>query len=340
MIFHSLPARANTFMPPQGTEVASQFDTLYAFLLIASLISFIILIGGLFLFVMKYKRKSIDDKTAYITHNTFLEFLWSFIPFVIFMVVAVWGIVIYNNMKATSEDAVEIHVIGKKWQWDFLYKNGKTVTNTTDTSGNIVYSTMIVPEKTPIKLIMTSREQSDSVKPVIHSFFIPAFRIKQDVVPGKYSSLYFTADKKGEFQVFCTEYCGDAHSKMLAKVRVVSKEEYDQWLIKETEALMNLANLSPAELGKLVYQQNQCSGCHTINGSPLVGPSFKGLLGSDRKFADGATQKADENYIRASILNPNGQVVEGFQSGVMPVYKGVLTDEQISQVIEFIKSLN
>ncbi len=343
MILDPLFAHASTFMPPQGTEMAKQFDALYAFLLIASLISFIILIGGLILFVLKYKRKSIEDKTAYITHNTFLEFLWSFIPFVIFIVVGVWGAVLFYQQEKDLENAIEVHVVAKKWNWEFVYKNGKVVTDSADDDGNRVFSTMIIPEKTPIKLIMTSREASKSTKAVIHSFFIPAFRLKQDVLPGTYTKINFIAEKQGEYQVFCTEYCGDAHSKMLAKIKVVSKEAYENWLVEETEFIQRMASMSPAELGKLVYQQNQCIGCHSVNGTVVVGPTFKGLIGSNREFADGAKAVADENYIRSSILNPSEQIVKGFgaagSQSTMPMYKGVLSDEQISQVIEFIKSI-
>ena len=343
MILDPLFAHANTFMPPQGTEMATQYDTLYAFLLWASLISFIILVGGLIVFVLKYKRKSIEDKTAYITHNLFLEFLWSFIPFVIFMVVGIWGAVLFYQMTQDNENAIEIHVVAKKWNWEFMYKNGKKVTDSADDEGNRVFSTAIVPVNTPVKLIMTSREASKETKAVIHSFFIPAFRLKQDVLPGTYTKLNFVADKIGEFQVFCTEFCGDAHSKMLAKIKVVSQEEYDQWLVEETEFLQKMASMSPAELGKLVHQQNQCIGCHSVNGTKVVGPSFKGLIGASREFAAGDSGVADENYIRSSILNPSEKIVKGYGSAgsqsTMPTYKGVLSDEQISQVIEFIKTL-
>lgn len=333
MLLRSTVAYASTYMPAQGTEIAREVDSLYTFLNVASLISFAILIGGMAFFVFKYKRQSEKDLTPYISHNTFLEFLWSFIPFVIFIVVAVWGIFIYEDMRNMPEDGLEVRVFAKKWEWSFSYRNGKMVTNTLGDDGEISYATMVVPVNKPVKLIMASEEKA--ARAVLHSFFVPAFRIKQDVVPGRYTALHFTATKLGNFNIFCTEYCGTGHSKMLGKIRVVTEEEFNAWLSADEDA----GEMTLAERGKVVYQQNQCIGCHSVNGSRIVGPTFKGVFGSQRELADGSKVKVDENYIRSSILNPNGQVVKGYPANIMPVYKGVLTDAQITQLIEFIKSV-
>lgn len=173
-------AQASNFMPPVGTEIAQQVDNLYSFLLITSLIGCLILIGGMIYFALKYKRKTANDKTPYISHNTFLEFLWSFIPLVLFLGVFGWGWYVYHQMRQMPENALEVHVTGYKWAWDFEYKSGKT------TSGE-----MVVPVGMPVKLIMTSRD-------VLHSFFIPSMRIKQDVVPGRYTAQWFNAEKIGD----------------------------------------------------------------------------------------------------------------------------------------------
>lgn len=306
-------ANAQSFMPTQGTEIAAKVDSLYGFLLVVSLISCVILLGGMTYFVVKYKRRTNVDKTPYITHSTILEFLWSFIPLCIFMFVFVWGWLIYYEQRTPPKDAFEVHVVAKQWSWDFFYKSGKKSSNE-----------FIVPVNTPIKLIMTSKD-------VIHSFYVPSFRIKQDVLPGRYTTLWFDANKLGNFQVFCTEYCGLDHSQMLAKIKVVTKAEFEEWLSEVPE------NLTPVELGKKVYQ-NQCFSCHTTDGSPKVGPSFKGVFGKTETLADGSTVTVDENYIQESILQPAAKVVKGFPPA-MPSFQGLLNEEEIAGVIEYLKSL-
>ena len=314
-------AHASTFMPPQGTEIAAQYDSLYGFIVIVSLISCVLVIGGLAMFVLKYKRRSETDKTAYITHDTRLEFAWSFIPFVIFLVVFAWGTYIYLQMRTVPENAFEIHAMGQKWSWEFSYKSGKK------SNGE-----MVVPVNTPIKVIISSRD-------VLHSLFIPAFRVKQDAVPGMYTHLWFEAKKMGNFQIFCTEYCGTQHSNMLGKVRVVSKEEFESWLQDDP-----YKGLSLSEIGNKVYTQ-VCFACHKVTPETDndIAPSFLGVFGKKREFENGSSAIADENYIRESILNPEAKVVKMKSgksfSGKMVSYAGQLSEEQILGVIEYMKSL-
>lgn len=316
MMFLSEKAMAGgTFMPPAVTDVAKQYDSLYSFLLWVSFISCAILIGGMIFFVIKYKRKTPNDKTPYISHNTFLEFLWSFIPLVIFLAAFGWGWSVYHQMREQSGNALEVHVIGKQWSWEFVYKSGKT-------AGGEFY----VPVNTPVKLIMTSTD-------VIHSFYIPSMRIKQDAVPGRYTTLMFTADKLGDYQVFCTEFCGTTHSGMVAKLHVVSKEDYEKW-IQENEDGMTLA-----QKGQKYYNDKGCVACHSVDGTPKVGPTWKGLFGQAAREIDGGKVAVDENYIRESILEPNAKVAKGFPKGVMPTYQGQLSEEQLNALIEFIKGL-
>ena len=315
-MFGSSSGQGQTFMPPQASIFAAQIDYLYTFLLWASLISSVLVIGGMIWFVIKYRRKTDTDKTAYISHNVFLEFLWSFIPFVIFIGVFAWGWVLYHDMRTAPEDAFEVHVVAKKWSWDFLYKSGKVSSNE-----------MIVPVNTPIKLIMTSRD-------VLHSFFVPAFRVKQDVVPGRYTSLWFEANQVGEYQVFCTEFCGDQHSSMLAKVRVVTQKQFEDFLLEGDP----YEGLSLTEVGEQVFSK-QCAVCHNISGVKKVGPGLGGLFGQVRKFVDGSQMEAaDDNYIRESILNPNKKMVEGYPPA-MPTFAGVLKEKEIIAIIEYIKLL-
>lgn len=309
-------ANASSFMPPTGTEIASQVDSIYGFLVWASLISCVILIGGMVYFVIKYKRKSANDKTAYITHNSFLEFLWSFIPLVIFMFVFGWGWKIYHDMRVAPKDAFELHVVGKQWMWDFVYKSGKKSVNEA-----------VVPVGTNVKLIMTSED-------VIHSFFIPSMRIKQDVVPGMYTSLWFKAEKLGDYNVFCTEYCGTAHSNMLAKLKVVSQEDFEKFLSEGDDS-----NLPLDQRGAKLYTAKGCVACHSVDGTTKVGPTLKAKFGSEETLDDGSKVMIDENYISESLLNPNAKVVKGFPKNVMPSFQGQLNEQELAALVEYMKTL-
>ena len=335
-------ARASTFMPPAASDIARRVDSIYEFLLIASLISFFILVGGMIYFVHKYKRKGDDDKTAYITHNHTLEFIWSFVPLVIFLFVCAWGIMVYLDMRSVPDDenAIEIHVVGKKWQWEFTYKNGHKELPGLGDDGKPIPPTITVPINTAVRLIMSSEKVNPDDKDdraVLHSFFIPALRVKQDVVPGRYTKLWFKAEKKGMFNVFCTEYCGTGHSTMGARVHVVSQQEYENYVLGEAGGGGGSGEESLADKGKKIYTSRACIGCHSLDGSPMTGPTWKGLWGSERNFSNGPSVVADENYIRESIMNPNAKLVKGFAANQMPAYQGQLTDEDISAVIEFMK---
>jgi cytochrome c oxidase subunit 2 len=332
-------AHANTFMPPAATEIAGQVDNIYAFLLISSFVSFVLLIGGMIYFVWKYRRRSPNDKTAYITHNHTLEFLWSFIPFVIFMFVFAWGWIVYHQMRSFPEGALEVHVVGKKWDWRFIYKNGKEVTSGVDDKGMKAPATMVVPVGRPVKLIMSSEQIAPGNKdpkdrPVLHSFYVPAFRIKQDLVPGRYTAQWFKADKLGEFNVFCTEYCGSGHSAMRAMIRVVPVEEFESWLASEGGGVMTLA-----DQGRQLFGSKACVGCHSLDGTRVVGPTFKGLFGSEHAIEGGSQVKVDEDYLRESILNPAAKIAAGYPAGVMPTYAGQLSDDELKALVEYIKTV-
>lgn len=333
-------AEAQSFMPPAATKIAESVDSLYGFLLISSLISFVILMGGLAYFVNKYRRRGADDKTAYISHNHTLEFIWSFVPFVIFMVCFGWGAKIYLDMRAVPEEAMQIHVNAKKWDWEFTYKNGRKITSDVDDKGKKVPATMVVPVNKPVQLIMTSTKINQSDKKdraVLHSFFVPAFRAKQDIVPGRYTQLSFTPTKKGKFYIFCTEYCGTGHSNMLGLIKVLDQKEFDDWVIGDSEG--GPKEMTLAEKGKEIYKTRACIGCHSLDGSKMTGPTWKGLFGKERVFADGSKATADENYIRESVLNSNKRIVKGYPPNNMPSYQGQLTDEDVTAVVEFIKSV-
>jgi cytochrome c oxidase subunit II len=332
-------ASAQSFMPPAATEIAESVDSLYAFLLISSLISFIILMGGLAYFVNKYRRRGDNDKTAYITHDHTLEFVWSFVPFVIFMICFAWGTKVYLDMREVPKDGMEIHVVAKKWDWEFIYKNGLKITSDVDDKGQRIPPTMKVPLNKPVRLIMTSTKVNPDDRrdrAVLHSFFVPAFRVKQDIVPGKYTQMSFTPTKKGKFWVFCTEYCGTGHSSMLGLVEVIDEQEFNDWVIGDSSGPKEL---SLADRGKQIYAQRACIGCHSLDGSKMTGPTWKGIYGAKREFADGTSGTADEDYLKESILEPNAKIVKGYAPNQMPSYQGQLDDEDITAVIEFIKTL-
>lgn len=311
-------AYANKLMPTAATDQAYQVNNLYNFLLISSLIACAILIGGMIYFTFKYKRQSPTAKSAYITHNTFLEFLWSFIPLVIFLGVFAWGWYIYHDMRKMPQNALEIHVKGKQWAWEAEYKSGVKTANLVK-----------VPINKDVKIILSSMD-------VIHSFYVPSFRIKQDAVPGRYTALWFKANKFGDFHIFCTEYCGTQHSGMIGKLQVVSQEEYDQWLIEESK----FSTLPIAQKGEKLFQIKACSGCHSVADEAVrVGPTLYKKFGAKESIADGSNVDIDENYLRESILNPNVKIVKGFSAGVMPSFQGQLNENELTAIIEYIKTL-
>lgn len=312
-------ARAQSvMMPTEATQIATQVDNLYKFLLVTSFIACVILIGGMIFFALKYKRKTATDKTAYITHSTILEFLWSFIPLVIFMGVFAWGWYVYHQMRAMPKDGLEIHVVGKQWAWEMQYKSGVKTSNL-----------IVAPIDEDVKLIMTSTD-------VLHSFYVPSFRIKQDVVPGRYTALWFRANKLGEFHIFCTEYCGTLHSAMIGTVRIVSRADYDRWLEEEAK----IGTLPLAQRGEKIFQIKACASCHsTADATPRVGPSLFQKFGGKETLADGSVVDFDENYLRESILNPNARIVKGYAANVMPSFQGQLSEIELTALIEYIKGL-
>jgi cytochrome c oxidase subunit II len=305
----------SSFMPPQGTDLSQGVDSLYEFLLVASFISCVLVIGGLILFAVKYRRTSETQKSAYIAHNAALEFLWSFIPFVIFMVVFVWGWRVFHQLRAMPDNALEVAVEAQKWDWSFVYKSGRRAAGE-----------FYVPVGQNVKLVMTSKD-------VLHSLFVPSFRTKQDVVPGRYTALWFRPNYEGVFQIFCTEYCGDKHSAMMAKVHVVSQEKFEEWLSNDP-----YKGVPSVEIGQKVYS-TRCVACHTLTEAKNVGPGFKGVFGRQENIEGGETVVVDENYIRESVLNPNAKVVAGFPAGVMPTFAGQLSEQELMGIIDYLKTL-
>lgn len=305
-------------LPPAKSTLASHTDALFNFVNISGFILLAAITAALIYFAIKYRRKSENDVTPVISHHNKLEITWSVVPLILVMVIFGWGFRAFMDLQTPPEDAMEIHVTGQQWLWQFTYANGAKTTGE-----------LHVPAGKPVKLIMSSRD-------VIHSFYVPDYRIKKDVLPNRYTSVWFNAKKPGESVIFCTEYCGTGHSDMMGKVIVHKPDEYQDWLASSKAPAGS--DLSPVEQGKQLVQANACLTCHSTDGSRKIGPSFKGIFGHEVEFADGSKLTVDENYIRESILNPKAKVVKGF-SPVMPTFKGSLEDSQIDAIVQYIKSL-
>ena len=298
------------------TDYVSRLEKLNEFLIWISIVACVLIVLAFIYFAIRYRRKAENEEGQATQHHSFqLEILWSFIPFVIFLIAFIWGGLVYKDLKTVPKNSLEIHVYGQMWSWEFVYKNGRKTTNE-----------FYVPLDQPVKLIITSRD-------VLHSFFIPTFRIKQDAVPGAYSSLWFRANKTGSFHVFCAELCGTGHSSMLAKLHVISLEKWEEWLRNDPNKGLTLS-----EVGKKTFQ-GRCTICHKTTQEKLIGPGLAGLYNKKRSFENGKPSlTADENYIRESILNPGAKIVKGYSNQMTP-FAGLLSEEELSGLVEYIKSL-
>ena len=308
--------------PKQVSSFAHDIDNLFYFIFYASLVLFLIVVVGMVYLAIKYRFKKGDEVrlTSSLDHNTFLEVLFFVIPLILVTITFVWGIRSYLNMIIVPDDAIEIKVTGQSWFWTFDYPEGGSTLNE-----------LVVPVETPIKIVLSSRD-------VLHSFYIPVMRAKMDVLPNRYNDMWFDANQAGEYEIFCTEYCGTGHSNMNAKVIVLPQKMYEIWL---AEAGSADDDLPLEELGEKLYSKKACNTCHTLDGTALVGPSYlqtSQLWGQERVFDDGSSAIIDENYVRSSILEPQTQIVAGYQ-GVMPTYQGLLNDRELDALIAFLKTL-
>lgn len=311
------PDGAGFWLPKEASASAPGVDWVFAFIFWICLVFFVLITVLTVIFVVRYRRRpGREEGEATAHHNLVLELTWSGIPTVLVILIFVFGFKAYLDLATPPRDAYEIQVTAQKWKWAFTYPNG------------YVDDTLHVPLGKPVRLVMSSVD-------VIHSLYVPAFRIKRDVVPGRYATAWFEATKEGEFPLFCAEYCGTGHSSMLSTVVVDASERFDRWL---EEASDFLKTMPPAEAGRKLYQVRGCAQCHSVDGTVNVGPSFKGLFGHVQVLASGERVTVDENYIRESILEPSAKVVAGFEP-VMPTFQGRLKDEEISAIISYIKSL-
>jgi len=308
---------ASPWMPPRVSTVAHHVDWLFNFILGISVFFFLLIVILMVLFVVRYRRREGRQAEASPSHNMALELTWTVIPLVLVVVIFFFGFRGFLDMTTAPANAYEILVDGQKWNWSFTYPNG------------YVDSNLHVPVQRPVRLVMTSAD-------VIHSLYVPVFRIKSDVVPGRYSKAWFEATEPGQYELFCAEYCGTSHSDMIAQVIVHPPGEFERWL---DQASNFLETMTPVEAGQKLYQIRGCQQCHSVDGTAKTGPSLLGVFGHTQALADGSSIVADENYIRESILEPVAKVVAGYEP-VMPTYQGRIKDEEITAIIEYLKSLS
>jgi len=304
------------WMPPEASTFAGDVDAIFDFIYWLNVFFFVAITGAVVYFAIKYRRKSDDQlATSQVGHNTLIEAAWTFIPLLICIVIFVWGFRVFLDQSVAPDGAYEVKVTAQAYAWNYTYPDGR------------VEQELVVPEDTPVKLVMGSKD-------LLHSFFVPDFRVKSDVVPGRYTTVWFEAKQPGEHIVFCTEYCGSGHSAMMSKVVVKTKPDFDAWL----KASGPPDGVSLADWGAQLYTSAGCAACHSLDGSKRVGPTWKGIFGSERQLVEGEPVKADENYIRESILQPLNKVVAGYPPS-MPSYQGQLSDAKIDALVEYIKTL-
>ena len=304
-------------LPAQASTYAPQVDQLYYFIFWGCLIFFVLIICLSAWFIFRYRRRPGDTYLPSPSHNNTLEITWTIIPLILLMVVFVWGFNGFMEAQTIPKGAQDYYVTGAQWQWQVTHPHGKTV-----------FNEMHVPIDTKVRVVLNSKD-------VIHSFFVPEFRVKMDAYPNQYTTLWFEATKAGEYDLYCTEYCGREHSLMVAKVFVHTQEDYDAW-VKESDGKQE--GETDAQYGERLYTKLACVTCHTLDGSDLTGPSFQELWGKTEQLADGSTVTVDENYIRRSLLEPNAEIVAGYDP-VMPTYAGLLSDEQIQALFAFIRTV-
>lgn len=302
------------WLPEAASTMASEIDSLFTFVTVTSTILLVGVTAAMLWFMYRYRRQDPAERPAPVQESKVLEISWIVIPTILVLLVFNWGFKSFVKQKTVPPNAYQIRVTAQQWSWLFQYPNGATASDT-----------LYVPAGKPVQTKMSSKD-------VIHSFFVPAFRAKQDVLPNRYTSVWFEATEKGTYDLFCAEYCGRSHSEMDATVKVVSQERFNEWVQKAATP----SDIPLPKLGEKLYKQRGCQTCHSLDGTQKVGPTWKGLYGTtEHEFENGSTVTVDENYLRKSILKSQARIVKGYQN-VMPSYSG-LSERQVSALVEFIK---
>ena len=297
--------------PQRASTAAGNVDALFIFLLIVSGLMTLLIFVAVLYFAARYRHRP-GVPAEQIEGSIPLELTWSIIPLGVFMVIFVWGAVVYFKSRTPPRDSTEVYVVAKQWMWKLQHAEGQREINE-----------LHVPVGRDVKLIMTSQD-------VIHSFFVPEFRMKQDVVPGRYTVAWFHATKVGTYHLFCTQYCGTQHSGMIGSIVVMDPAQYEAW--------MNGGNPGPlSATGEKVFAELGCATCHRSD-TQGRGPNLQGVFGRPVQLEDGRTVTADENYVRESILDPGAKVVKGFKP-VMPTFQGLVSEEQLNALVAYVKSM-
>ncbi len=299
--------------PEEASTMAARVDALFLFLVVVSVFFASLICLLIVSFAIKYRRRSENERPAPIVGNLRLEVLWTVIPFGLTMVMFVWGAKLYFVIYHPPANALEINVVAKQWMWKVQHPEGQ-----------LEIDELHVPAGRPVKLTLTSQD-------VIHDFFVPAFRVKRDVVPGRYTTVWFEATKPGEYHLFCAQYCGTQHSGMIGRIIVMEPTDYQRWLSG------GATGVSLATAGEGLFQRLGCVSCHLPNDTGR-GPSLVGLFGKTVQLQGGGSVTADETYIRESILSPQAKIVAGFQP-IMPTFKGLISEDGILQILAYLKSL-
>jgi cytochrome c oxidase subunit 2 len=300
--------------PESASTIAPQVDALFWTWVAISAFFSLLIAGAIFFFFIRYQRRKRGELGSDDEGSMTLEIVWSVIPLLITLAMFGWGTKVFFEQSRPPADAAEYYATGKQWMWKFQHPTGKREINH-----------LHVPVGRPIKLTMISED-------VIHSFFVPAFRVKADVLPGRYTTAWFEATKPGVYHLFCAEYCGTEHSLMGGSVTVMEQDEYEAWLAQEAAP-----GGGAAATGGELFAALACDTCHR-EGARARGPLLEGVFGSRVELADGSTVVADEGYLRESILNPSAKVVRGYQP-LMPTFQGQVTEDQLLQLIQYVKSL-
>lgn len=337
------------YLPAQGTELATEVDLFHYWVITITMVGATAVFVVALFFTFRYRRRSPFDPTPRVRGGPLVEGGFISLLLAIFFVIWVIGFQLYMRMQTSPQDAMDVYVTAKKWMWKFEYADGRR-------SNDV----LVVPARRPVRLVMTSRD-------VIHSFFVPAFRMKQDVLPGRYTTLWFEAREPGLYRGYCAEYCGESHSRMWADVVALDAADYERWnagaeppslvaaafrsMERDRGALAGVASVPPpgapgeeqefrsmALRGRDVAARKGCLSCHTLDGQRHVGPSFRGLWGRNELLADGSQVLAEDGYLTRSMMDPAAQIVAGY-APVMPTYLGQLEPEEVGALLELIKSL-
>lgn len=300
--------------PDEASTIAPHVDHLLFFLVAVSVFFSVLIFSLIFFFAVRYRRRSPNELPRPVHGGLPLEIAWSIIPLGLTMVMFYWGASVYFKIERPPDDAVPIYVVGKQWMWKLQHPEGQREINE-----------LHIPVGRAVKLTLTSED-------VIHSFFVPDFRTKQDALPGRYTTTWFKPTKVGRYHLFCAEYCGTNHSRMVGWIDVMKPEDYQAWLSG------GKASGTLAENGQKLFQELACANCHHLDDQGRC-PNLRGLYGKQVLLNTGRSVKADESYIRESILNPNAKIVAGFEP-IMPTFQGQISEEGVLQLIEYIKSLS